>query len=948
LYGAAILCLASSLLTSCVLHEETISRTEAIAVGDPFVTIELRLQGEPYSYTLGITDENLIQTLDVLVFRQDTDGKEYFLRHVEIDPSAIITDVSDLSGRSKKCAVRVPVSDQYKQRLVFIANAHGAIPNAAVSTPKETLLSGIVFSMGGNWPAENSTIFTPFPMWGESSLLELTGNVTSLSERIYMLRMVARVDIRVDDGLQKNDFELHEVYLYNRYGRGRVVPHTDAVEGAAGTLKVNAPTIPAGAQPVALPVEGDYYTTDGDNLQSITRGIYLMENAATKRLQDATCFVVGGKYRDSGEIRYWRVDLPRQNGGDLSDGFRTFLRNNRYEVIIKAVNGRGYDTPEEAFRLTEWGEVGLDVALWEPVDIIFADNGVSGGTPYTLKASPASFNYLREGTEDGFPGSFSISTSYDYGWTGELFRDGDGSWLQFFDTPSVFSGDKDELKTYEFTVAPTQNGEFHHAYLKITAGNLVKYIDIYQTDLAPNNSSLDFYDWTESDQSAGPADGPYRLGVSATRIDMYMAKSAQGSFLITTDYPGGYATRISGASDWLTINSNGTSEGPVTAQALTFTVADNPVAVSREAVIEVIVGNLAKRIRVVQYMYGDIFAVMEWTESDQSDNTTGGPYRLGVGRTLFEFPKNVQPGVTLAVVTNNPGGYSAEVTKGGDWIAITNPNAVSLQFSVAENNGIAPREGEMCITAGNLKKYITVRQDIIADVSSGGDIPGWEDEEREEPMNGPYTLVLSKQNIVCPEDGFTVSMTVTATASASGVHWTATTTDDDWITFLTPSGAADGVAQPLSFTVTANSTGEMRSGVITVSVIHRGNKLTQEIHVQQYPDSEPMIRPELNDPYVTNQLKRQSFTLYSKKDWAVRLKSNGDPSGILRTLYTTGGKANETGDEVWFALNTFSTAAPPLSGNSPYTVTLEIFSPADEFNPVDVVITVELMPSENP
>jgi hypothetical protein len=947
LCGAAVFCLAAALLTSCILHEDVLSR-EATADGEPLVSIELRLPGNPYSYAITDPDENLIKTLDVLVFREGGDGKEYFLKHVVVEPSTI-RDGGDQSGRTKTCTVEVPASGNYKQRLVFIANAHGVISaaTAAGSLLKESLLSRIVFNMEeGNWPAESSVTFVPFPMWGESSLLELTEELTILSEQIYMMRMVARVDIRVDGALQ-NAFKLHGVYLYNRYTQGRVVPDSDVLEVTETTLTVNAPTVPAGVLPVTEPIANNFYTTDKGNLWSITQSIYLMENAATNRPLEATCFVVEGEW--DGNVRYWRVALPRETGeSDFSNGYRVFLRNYRYEVIITAVNGEGHDSPDGAFR-DSWVELSSTVTQWNLADVVFSDREM-----FSLKASPSAFNYLRVGT-DGVPGSFSISTDYrksnaDQGWTGEWqFSGADHSWLRFQGNP-VFNGNRNEEKTYTFTVDENRTGEDRHAILKVTAGNLAKYVDIYQTNQVFAVGNRDVYDWTESGQSASPVDSPYRLGVSSTHVSIDGTAATTGSFHITTDYSRGYTTRatiITGEADWMTIQSGGSAEGPVVGEPLTFAVSDNLSIEPREAIIDVMAGNLLKRVRVVQneYMYGNVpLANMDWVESGQSGVTTGGPYRLGVGRTRYEFPKNKQSGVTLAVATNDPKGYSAEVTKGNEWIEIkdtptaTWPNAASLLFDVAENDGTEPRVGEMCITADKLKKYITVWQDIVADVNSGNEVTDWEEDEDgwEEPVNGPYKLILSRQDIVCPGDGITVPMSVTATASASGVLWTAATTDN-WITGLTSSGAADGTAQPLSFTVTVNNTGEPRSGIITVSVIHRGNKLTQDIHVRQYPTSDPVIRAEVDEVYVTDQLVRQSFTLYSKMNWAVRLKDGGDPSGILRTLYTTGGAANETGDNIWFALKTFSSATPP-SENPPHTVTLEIYSPKGEFNTMEVEI----------
>jgi hypothetical protein len=405
-----------------------------------------------------------------------------------VDPSTITTDAGDQSGRTKTCTVEVPASGDYKQRLVFIANAREALEKAleaaggeeAVDTPRETLLPAIVFDLDGYWPAENLTTFVPFPMWGESKLLTLTKDLTSLSERIYMLRMVARVDIKVDDAL-RSDFKLHEVYLYNRYEQGRVVPDSDVLEGSETTLTVNAPTIPAGAEPETDPIANNFYTTDNGNLWSITQSIYLMENAATDKPLEATCFVVGGKYRDGGEIRYWRVDLPRQNGGDFTDGFRTFLRHNWYNVLITAVNGEGRENPGDAFRYS-WAEAVADVVQWNLVDVAVIDERFVERETFTLKTFPASFNYSPAGT-DGVSGSFSVSTSYDGGWQGEWqYSDNDGSWLQFAGNP-VFSGGKNVTTDYTFTVDENLTGEERHAALKVTAGNLVKYIDIYQESM---------------------------------------------------------------------------------------------------------------------------------------------------------------------------------------------------------------------------------------------------------------------------------------------------------------------------------------------------------------------------------------------------------------------------------------------------------------------------------
>ena len=936
-----IVCLAISGLNSCIFEEiENPTQTES-----SYLTIKLRLPGEPYSYTLTDPDENDIRELDILVFREGGDGKEYYMSSIAVNPSAIITDNNDPSGRTKSCTIEVPVNGSYRQRLVFVANAHAAVTATAVATLKEAMLAGIVFKMDGNWPAENSATFVPFPMWGESGLVNLA--VETTIDLIYMMRMVARVDMNVDVGLQ-SDFKLHEVYLYNRYEAGRAVPASGVLTGSGSNLRVNASSVPSGTIPVTLPKGGEFYTTDNNNLRSVTRSIYLMENAPTDQPLRATCLVVGGKYQN-GAMRYWRIDLPKQGNTALSGGFRTFLRNNSYEVAIKAIKGDGYDTPDDAF-YKSWTQVDVEVTEWNLADVVVEDQ-----KHFSLKASPAAHYYLRAGSE-GKQSSFSVWTDYwksdaDQGWTGELHFDNgdDGRWLTLSSTD--FTGEKGQTKNYNFTVAENTTGEDRHAYLKITAGNLIKYVDIYQTNQVVVGSGTDGYDWVQSDQSETPLDGPYRLGVSQTVVDIDKTAFTTIDFKITTDCKGGYTTRINGGAgaDWITVNSGAQSSGPVTGQDFNFTVSDNPLATSRSAVIEVIAGNLVKKVRVIQfeYMRGDIYVSMDWTESAYSPGDLDGPYRLGVGQTRFNLPKNAASDIELPVAAQHPSGYKAEVVRGGDWITLTaNPSSptawptpVVMTFSVTENLGNDTRVGEICITSGGLKKYITVSQGIVANVDTGGDVGGWEDMPADEPLHGGYTLAVGKQSLVCSGDAHTHSTTVTASASTVGVQWKAVA-NDGWITILTPSGSADGTAQPFSFEAAANPGTASREGSITVSVNHRGNRIEKVIHMKQLGQSIWSVRSETNPlGYVTNQFTRHSFTLFSRMNWALRVKS--DPSGVLRTLYTTGGEANEAGDAVYFALKTFSVDSPP-TGSAPYTVTLEISSPKGEFQPVDVEITAVL------
>lgn len=704
-YCAFALYLMMVWLTGSCTSDEIASTPERI---EEFVRIELHLPGEPHSYALSEPDENDIRELDILLFRETPNGEERYLDRITVPPGAITTYNGDPSGRTKSCIVKVPADQKFRQRLVFIANAHTKIPNLSDNALKQDVLASLTYTMNEYWPAVSSASFTPFPMWGELDMKQFSTSFVSAPKSIHLMRMVARTDVKVHADLL-GSFELHEVYLYNRFTHGSIAPNPNVLEGSGTSLKVKAPTIPQGATPTEQPLGGPStparYTTDKNNLTTVTRRIYLMENAPEKNPMHATCFVIGGKYK-KGAMRYWRVDLPKQGHTDFTNGFRTFLRNNAYEVILKSVKSEGYGTPDDAFRSMRT-EIEVDVAKWNLMDIIFGDN-----QQYTLKVSPSTFHYVRQGTA-GTQGKFSIWSDYFksnsiQGWRGEwVYPDSDGSWLHV--TPQALSGNKEQMMNYLFTVDENTTGLDRHAYLMITAGNLKKQISIVQSHIAEVNTDT------------------------------------------------------------------------------------------------------------------------EWKESEQSET----------------------------------------------------------------------------------------------------------------PLDGPYRLKLSKQSFDCSGKQQTLSITVTAESSSREVQWQATTSND-WIMVHTPTGKTNVIDTPLSFQISENNTPNERVGTIRVTVIHAGNKLSKDIRVKQYGTSEQIIQF-LRQPnlYFADASIRQKITIHSKMNWNIRVKS--DPSGMLRTLHTTGGGANQSGTDVWFALNTFTKTSPPKKGRSPYLVTFEVSSPTGAFDAIETKISVRLI-----
>lgn len=786
------------------------------------IRVTLKLPGAPRTYALSEIDENRIDKLDVMVFRVGGDDREYFYGSASVAPADIVTDDTDPSGRTKVCTVEIPFINGARHRLVFIANAASEVAAAPVSNDKDEYLSGITFSTDGNWPSTSSA-FIPFPMWGESGYVTLVKDaINNLTGALSMMRAVARVDVKVNESLQA-DFELHEAYLYNRIEKGLVVP-SPAVVSKEGGLHVTDVTVPGSLIPRTYPKSGEKYTTDDTNHKTITRSIYLLENPLTLNHTEATCFVLGGKYL-GGPIKYWRVDLPPTGKSSFKEGFRTFLRNNAYEISVDKVTGDGYDTPDDAFEKS-WTEIKVSVKEWvngEPIE-------VEDSYRWHLTANPASFRYLLAGTA-GTPGEFKIWTDYfiddtDQGWTGQwYYADGDdGSWLHL--SASEFSGPADETKTYTFTVDENNTGKDRHAYMKVYAGNMVKYVDIFQSNQVWAGGSNTLYDWAESDQSENNFDGPYRLGVSTSHIDITRTAATTVSFTVTTDYPGGYTTFLSDSS-WMSIDEGESSSGPVTGQTVTISATGNPLSEHRDCYIDFIAGNLTKRVKIVQFddLRGPVDLVMSWTESEHSPENYDGPYRLGVQYTHYELNKNARSGITCLVATNHPGGYAADVISGADWITLTDntssteswPDGKALTFSVAENLGASERQGIIRVVADNMEKYIYVRQNLIADVSVESPVTAWiEDGEGTLAGGGYYFHVQYKAFSLSKNANPRLEFTVN-TDDPKG-YTVKVVEGDTWLHVFENASSASPTGSPVTvaFSVSENYENAPRVGKICV------------------------------------------------------------------------------------------------------------------------------------
>ena len=83
---------------------------------------------------------------------------------------------------------------------------------------------------------------------------------------------------------------------------------------------------------------------------SYVREIYIPERMAGNDNNNAPCLIIGGFYKDSQKITYYRADFMEKDAISNTAKYLDILRNYRYRFNISKVSGPGFDTEEEALK----------------------------------------------------------------------------------------------------------------------------------------------------------------------------------------------------------------------------------------------------------------------------------------------------------------------------------------------------------------------------------------------------------------------------------------------------------------------------------------------------------------------------------------------------------------------------------------------------------------------
>ncbi|MDR2844142.1 MAG: FimB/Mfa2 family fimbrial subunit, partial [Candidatus Symbiothrix sp.] len=403
------------LLTVSSCSQEDLNVKTNLSGGQQEVVINLSVPFEfaqPQLRSMDRTAEEKIDCIDVLIFDKDD----------QLD-----TIVEGRIIKPKELRATLPFKNN--MRLVLIANAHEQVRalQSSLSTSsvrdKKTLLAKLEFSAlnsDGSW--NTSEGYTRFPMWGEASTLISVTPATSGTvpvATISLLRMIAKIDVEVSGGAV-NKFKLKNVRLYNYVSKGRIVP--DSVKVTDNQITVTAPTLPVDYTQPSAPVFTDYtdFSAPGVMDKAMRGVIYAFETKAPdiSEPSDAACLVVGGEFEET--MSYYRIDFWDKT----KEVFLPLLRNNHYVVKITNVMGRGYATPEEAFK-NKGVNVAYDILQWNE-DVNADIKNVIFDNYYYLGISRDAFQFAKGAITENKPTNLlKIKTNYP-GWSVESTNP---SWL---------------------------------------------------------------------------------------------------------------------------------------------------------------------------------------------------------------------------------------------------------------------------------------------------------------------------------------------------------------------------------------------------------------------------------------------------------------------------------------------------------------------------------------
>ncbi len=495
----AVLLAGAAMFTSCITDEHLTGPGDCD--GQREITFAVKVPGSTdATRALRETDETRITRVDVLVFEAGANGKFLYSAYAK-----------DNGSNTYTVRLRESANASEKFDVMMVANASSIISTAYSSgipanTSRAEILQTLTYTLPADtpFPSMQSPTYT-MPMWGMTEALLVNGSTTSKTIRLH--RMVAKIDVGLDDAVTSSTFKLNSVRLYNYNQTGRLIPDpgngnftstAPITEGDYTTYpKATAPSLKTGSTLTEGPVvygNGEMTLT----ARKMEGAIYAFEASKGAHwdgsgggdFTDNTCLVVGGFYgNQSSTETFYRIDFVKSNGT-----FLHLLRNHIYRVNIKSVSGAGFTSPEAAFQ-SRPVNITSEIIPW--VDGEMTEVGFDG--QYTLAISQNKYEF----TAAGGTQTLTVKTDYPDGWTTKVCNasgvelTGTAKWV----SPSPSSRSTAGEETITITAQPNTDIEDRPAYIHITAGRITLKVEVTQKKYVWNGRSADILYWDESTQT---------------------------------------------------------------------------------------------------------------------------------------------------------------------------------------------------------------------------------------------------------------------------------------------------------------------------------------------------------------------------------------------------------------------------------------------------------------
>lgn len=441
----------------------------------------------PKTYALDDNDENDVKNIDILAFKVNG-GQETFAYRTQAEQGSI---VDDGVNNKKKFIVTLFKDGSQAYRFVAVANAKEQLDNTfpggiAVGTAKDAVMSQLELTGINKWNVDNSTEgYLPIPMWGETLDNIVIQDNTVITD-LKLLRMVAKINVKIDPSITEAGFALSSVSLYNYYSAGRIAPDAaNLVSGSRST--VEKPTVIGTTTKGPIDYEGSGLVANN----SIINNIYTFESVVPKNgsevdLSKVTTLVIGGKYNNSGTISYYRLDIA--NGKN----YQNILRNHLYTINITKVKSAGYSTKEEAFNSRPIN-IEAEVVVWDDANI----EDIKFDGQFMLAVSQRKFD-LSKGAYGEYSDGNTVSITTDYksndgtvqGWKVVSIVDAEAKPITDWLKTSVSKGDANVTTDMKLLLTENSSGQDRKGFVHISAGRITQIIEVSQNLVPPLELSL--------------------------------------------------------------------------------------------------------------------------------------------------------------------------------------------------------------------------------------------------------------------------------------------------------------------------------------------------------------------------------------------------------------------------------------------------------------------------